>query len=142
MRTFLTALGAAATLCACAYPAMVPDSLKSTPAHPLITARDAVIFACSADRTTWDVQFGSRPDKYVCLEVPPHEPLSEVKATIPKGSEVKVKRATFWSGGDADGYIYDAIVPVFSKDRVVLIFSSSTQALFGLASDPRDAHLR
>jgi hypothetical protein len=135
MRIAMTLLGAAlAVLSACAYPTRVPESFRAKPGQVLVTAVDAYVITCKQNLTTWDVQFGSRKAKYLCLVPGGWElfyPGSELKARLPRGSEYSVVRATSWSGVDAGGYVYEVIVPAYSKEPL-LVSDLDTPQLFGI----------
>src|SRR5262249_43483 len=84
--------------------------------------------------TTWDVQFSTPKPKYLCLVPKGWEmfhPGSELKAQVPRGSEYSVVRATTWSGVDAGGYVYEVVVPTYSKEPL-FVGDLDTPELFGI----------
>jgi hypothetical protein len=136
----MTTITVAAMLTGCAYPSRIPEPLRASKERPLLTVKEAAIVTCAVNRTIKDVWTYGDITKKVCLARGPGGPLSEVKATIPVGSAVRVRRATSWSGGAAVGYVYDAIVPAYSETQVVYIESSSTMWLFGVDTEPRNIY--
>jgi hypothetical protein len=131
MRTVLSALTFTALL-GCAHIAKIPKELRSSALHPLKTAQAAVIVPCGADRSTWDLLFGSKDGKYLCLYSKPYS--GSVLAEVPAGTPVIVKRATYWNGIDADGYVFDAIVPSFSTTKRVLFDDLNSPELFNVTT--------
>jgi hypothetical protein len=124
-------------LLGCAHITRIPEEIRSSAQHPLKTLEAAVIGPCEAERSTWDLLFGSKDGKYLCLFPTkigkPHS--VSVLAELPTGTAVIVKRATYWNGIDADGYVFDAIIPSFSTTRRVLFDDLDTDALFNVTTE-------
>ena len=142
MRIITLATGLAVLLCACAYPTRIPEALRTRPDRTLLTVSEGSVITCRQNRTTWDVQFSSSTLKYLCLvptrfEKQEADPGYEVKARIPSGSEYIVKKAISWSGVDAGGYVFEVLIPAFSKDNTVLVTSLDTVDLFGVHTEPK-----
>jgi len=128
---------ALATLLGCAHTTRIPEQLRSSAEHPLKTLQVAIIAPCEAYRSTWDIQFGSKDGKYICLiptKVGRPRAATDL-ADVPVGTAVVVKRATFWTGIDSDGYVFDAIVPSYSTTRRVLIDDLDTGDLFNVSTE-------